>query len=137
MNKTYSEVMKLKTFEERFNYLKVNGAVGRETFGYDRILNQTLYTSGEWRKFRRDIIVRDQGCDLGIREREIGGPITVHHINPITLEDVLNRSSKIFDPENVICVSDLTHKAIHYSDERILMKDPIERTQNDTCPWKT
>lgn len=136
MNKSYSELMQLKTYEERFEYLKINGRVGEDTFGYDRYLNQVLYTSGEWRRFRRKIIVRDNGCDLGISDREIHGPITIHHINPITKEDVLNRSSKIFDLENVISTSDLTHKAIHYSNENILIKNPVERTINDTCPWK-
>lgn len=134
--RTYSELITLETFEERFNYLKLCGRVGDTTFGSNRLLNQILYKDKEWRKLRDDIILRDAGCDLGIPGREIFGPISVHHINPITVEDVINRAFKVFDPNNLICTSDLTHKAIHYSDENILMKDPIVRTKNDTCPWK-
>lgn len=124
------------TFEERFNYLKLEGRVGKETFGYDRYLNQILYKDKEWLRIRRDIIIRDDGCDLGIPGRGIHGKILVHHINPITVEDVLNRSPKVFDPDNLICTSLLTHNAIHYSDESILTLDPVERRPNDTCPWK-
>lgn len=135
--RTYSELMKLKTFEERFNYLKLDGKVGKETFGYDRILNQMLYKDPEWRKeVRPKIIKRDQGYDLGCRDREIGGSVLVHHIDPITVEDILRRDPKVFDPENLISTCLTTHNAIHYSDESILMKDPIERKPNDTCPWK-
>lgn len=136
MNKSYSEVMQLKTFEERFEYLKLNGVVGKETFGYDRILNQVLYKKSKWRRKRNDIIIRDNGCDLGIEGREIYGPVLVHHINPITIEDILNDHPKVYDDENLICVTRNTHNAIHYSDESILVKDPIERTPNDTCPWR-
>ena len=134
--RTYSELIKLNTFEERFDYLKLDGVVGQETFGNNRILNQILYKDPEWRRTRRDIIARDNGCDLGIEGREIYGPITVHHIEPITLEDVIKRAPKVFDPENLISSSDLTHKAVHYSNDEILPKDPIERKANDTCPWK-
>ena len=135
--RTYSELMKLKTFEERFNYLKLDGKVGKETFGYDRILNQMLYKDPVWRKdVRPTIIKRDQGYDLGCRDREIGGAVLVHHINPITVEDILRRDPKVFDPENLISTCLTTHNAIHYSDESILMKDPIVRKANDTCPWK-
>ena len=135
--RTYSELMKLKTFEERFNYLKLDGKVGKETFGYDRVLNQMLYKDPEWRKeVRPKIIKRDQGYDLGCRDREIGGSVLVHHIDPITVEDILRRDPKVFDPENLISTCLTTHNAIHYSDESILMKDPIERKPNDTCPWK-
>ena len=132
----YSEVLNYETYEERFNYLKLSGQVAKETFGSNRTLNQILYKDPEWRRTRDKIILRDGGCDLGIPGREIFGPISVHHINPITAEDVINRNYKVFDPNNLICTSDLTHKAIHYSDEHILLKDPIVRTKNDTCPWK-
>lgn len=128
--------MKLETFEERFNYLKLEGKVGEETFGNDRILNQILYKDPKWRSIRDDIIIRDNGCDLGIEGREIDGPVLVHHINPITVKDVIDRSPKVFDPDNLISTVLNTHNAIHYSDESILIKDPVARRANDTCPWK-
>lgn len=134
--RSYLEVLQYDTYEERFNYLKLGGQVAKETFGSNRKLNQILYKDQEWRKTRDDIILRDGGCDLGIPGREIFGPISVHHINPITVEDVINRAPKVFDHNNLICTSDLTHKAIHYSDEHILITDPVVRTKNDTCPWK-
>ena len=134
--KSYSELMRLKTFEERYQYLRIGGAVGAETFGYDRYLNQILYNSHDWRKFRNPIIIRDNGCDLACLDRELESRVIIHHINPITVEDVLNRDPKIFDPENVICVSHNTHQAIHYGDENLLYKNPVERKPNDTCPWK-
>lgn len=134
--KTYSEVIALPNFIERYRYLKIGGAIGEATFGFDRYLNQTLYRSTEWKRFRRDMIVRDMGCDLGIEDYEIIGKIMLHHINPITVEDILRRSPAIFDPENVICTSMNTHNAIHYGDESLLMLEPIERTKNDTCPWR-
>lgn len=136
MIKNYSELIKLHTYIERFNYLKLGGQVGMETFGYDRYLNQILYRSSEWKRFRRDIILRDNGCDLGSEGYEIYGKILVHHINPITVEDVINRKPIIFDPENVISCSLNTHNAIHYGDEELLVTDPVIRTKNDTCPWK-
>lgn len=136
-NRSYSEMLQYDTFEDRFNYLKLSGRVGDTTFGSNRMLNQILYKDPEWRRIRDQIILRDGGCDLGIPGREIGGPISVHHINPITVEDVVNRSHKVFDPNNLICVARLTHNAIHYSDDSILPKDPIVRTRNDTCPWKS
>ena len=135
-SRSYSELKKLKTFEERFNYLKLEGKVGEETFGNDRILNQLLYKDKEWLRKRDDIIIRDNGCDLGIEGREIDGPIIVHHINPITVQDVLDRSPNVFDDDNLISTVLNTHNAIHYSNEDILIKDPIRRTKNDTCPWK-
>lgn len=135
-SKSYSEMLQYDNFEDRFNYLKLSGRVGDTTFGSNRTLNQILYKDPEWRRTRDRIILRDQGCDLGISGREIYGPISVHHINPITVEDVVNRAPKVFDPNNLICTADLTHKAIHYSDDSILPKDPIVRSQNDTCPWK-
>lgn len=134
--KTYSELITLPTFRERFEYLKIGGTIGKETFGYDRYLNQILYKSDEWRSFRRDIIIRDNGKDLACEDYEVGSRAIVHHIDPITVEDVLNRHPKIFDPENVITTSLTTHNAIHYGDANLLILEPIERTMNDTCPWK-
>ena len=134
--KTYSELITLPTFEERYRYLRLEGDVGKETFGWDRYLNQVFYSSIEWKKFRRDIIVRDMGCDLGIEDREIGGLIYLHHIEPITVDDIVQRRACLLDPENVICTSFGTHNAIHYGDESLLTLSPIERTRNDTCPWK-
>lgn len=134
--KTYSELITLPTFEERYRYLRIRGYVGKETFGHDRYLNQILYTSSEWKSFRRKIILRDDGLDLGCEGFNIFGRILVHHINPITVEDVLNRSFKVFDPDNVICCSHNTHQAIHYGDESLLPLLPPERKPNDTCPWR-
>ena len=136
-NRCYSELITLPTFIERFRYLKLDGLVGMDTFGHDRWLNQVLYRSAEWKRFRNGIIVRDNGCDLGCEDRPIFGNILIHHINPLTIEDVLNRDPKIFDEENVICTQLITHNAIHYGDESILYQEPITRKPNDTCPWKT
>ena len=136
MIRTYSELITLPTFLERFNYLRLDGCVGAETFGYDRYLNQTLYRTAEWKRFRNKIIVRDNGCDLGCDGYEMFGKILVHHINPITVDDVLNRDPKIFDPDNVISTCLNTHNAIHYGDESLLITEPIERKPNDTCLWK-
>ena len=134
--RTYSELIKLKTFEERYRYLRLAGSVGEETFGWDRYFNQKFYSSQEWKRFRREIIIRDNGCDLGIEDREIDGLIMIHHIEPITVEDVVQRRACLLDPENAICVSRNTHNAIHYGDENLLVLQPIERTRNDTCPWR-
>lgn len=134
--KTYSEMIRFPTFIERYRYLKIDGIVGDETFGYERYMNQILYHSPEWRKFRRDIILRDNGCDLGIDGYEIIGKILIHHIEPITVRDIERRDSKIFDTENVISVSLNTHNAIHYGDETLLITTPITRTKFDTCPWR-
>ena len=134
--KSYSELMEIDNFIERFRYLKLDGVVGEETFGSHRWLNQILYQSPEWKEFRRDILIRDGCCDLGCEGFEIGTRATVHHINPITIEDVMNRRPAVFDPENVITVCDSTHKAIHYGDENLLYPGPVERTKNDTCPWR-
>lgn len=136
VSKSYLEMMQLPTFEERYEYLKIGGLVGEETFGYDRYLNQVLYRSQEWKRFRRDIILRDNGCDLGCDGYAIVGKILIHHINPITIEDVVNRNTCLFDPNNVISTSLSTHNAIHYSDAGLLTTGPIERIKNDTCPWK-
>ena len=134
--KCYTELSKLTTFNERFNYLKLDGIVGEETFGYDRILNQLLYKSKKWRKARDEVLIRDNGGDLGLEDYPINGRAIIHHMNPITVEDVLNDKPEIFDPEYLITVSNSTHNAIHFSNENNLQKDPIERTQNDTCLWK-
>lgn len=135
--KTYSELITIPSFIERFHYLKIGGIVGKETFGHDRYLNQILYNSYKWRRFRRDMIVRDNGLDLACDDYVIGGKIILHHINPITIEDIYNQSYCIFDPENVVCTSMDTHNAIHYGDMDLLMIEPIERRPNDTCPWRT
>ena len=134
--KCYTELNKLTTFNERFNYLKLDGIVGEETFGYDRILNQLLYKSKKRRKVRDEVLIRDNGGDLGLEDYPINGRAIIHHMNPITVEDVLNNKPEIFDPEYLITVSNSTHNAIHFSNENNLQKDPIERTQNDTCLWK-
>lgn len=134
--KTYSELITIPTFIERFEYLKIGGAVGAATFGHDRYLNQILYNSEEWKRFRREIIIRDNACDLACEDYEIPKYVIVHHINPITVEDVINRNPMIFDPENVVCTSLRTHNAIHYGDKDLLITEPIIRTPNDTCPWR-
>lgn len=136
MMKTYSELSKLKTFGERYRYLKLDGIVGSETFGYDRYINQQLYRSSEWRKTRDKVIIRDQGCDLGIPGREINKGAIIHHINPITVEQIVNNDPIVFDLDNLITVSDKTHNAIHYGDENKLYKEPITRKPNDTIPWR-
>lgn len=134
--KTYSELITLPTFEERFNYLKLGGKVGESTFGFDRYLNQNLYRSQEWKSVRNKVIIRDNGCDLACEGYEIYGKVLIHHINPITVEDIINRNPIIFDLENLITTVHNTHNAIHYGDENLLIKGPIERTKNDTIPWK-
>lgn len=134
--RTYSELITLPTFEERYRYLKLGGRVGEDTFGFDRYLNQIFYTSNEWRDVRDFVIIRDGGCDLGIPDREIHGRILVHHMNPIRQEDILRRSKFLLDPEYLICTIKNTHDAIHYGDESLLILAPIERTKNDTCPWR-
>ena len=134
--KSYSELIKIPTYKERFEYLKLNGIVGKDTFGYDRYLNQAFYNSPEWSRFRRDIIIRDNGCDLACEGYEIRGKIILHHINPLTHDDLINRREVLFDPENIICVTHNTHNAIHYGDANLLITGPIERTANDTCPWR-
>ena len=137
MNRTYSELITLPTFEERFKYLQLNGAVGRDTFGFDRYLNQYIYQrSQRWKSVRDKIIVRDNGCDLGVEGYSIYGRTIIHHMNPISVEDILSDRDWIFDPEFLICVSHRTHNAIHYGDESLLPQTLIERTKNDTCPWR-
>jgi len=134
--RTYSKLITLNTFEDRYRYLNLNGIVGKETFGFDRHLNQIIYKSDEWKHCRNEIIIRDNGCDLGCEGFNIHGRILIHHINPITVEDIINRNPKVFDPENLIVTSHNTHLAIHYGDESMLILAPIERTKNDTCPWR-
>lgn len=141
MNRTYSELITIPTFIDRLKYLKLDGQIGKETYGYDRYLNQTFYRSKEWRQFRHEIIVRDNGCDLGMNDEyySIRGLILIHHINPISVDDILDRNQLLFDPENVICVSKETHNAIHYGSEELISNlysiGPI-RFENDTSPWR-
>lgn len=134
--KSYSDLIRIPTFEERFKYLQLSGSVGKETFGFDRYLNQNFYRSVEWKRIRDEVIVRDNGCDLGIADRPIAGKILIHHINPITDKDIVNATNILLNPEYLICVSHMTHNAIHYGNEDLLIKDPVIRTKNDTCPWK-
>ena len=134
--RTYSELITLPTFEERFRYLKLNGSVGRETFGFDRYLNQVFYNSKRWKAARDYVIVRDNGCDLAMDGHEIYGKIYIHHMNPITLDDIIKESEFLIDPEYLISTIHNTHNAIHYGDESLLITTPIERSKNDTCPWR-
>lgn len=134
--KSYSEMIALPTFIERYRYLRLSGRVGEETFGYDRYLNQMLYKDPVWLRTRDKVIIRDNGCDLGMEGHQIYGKILVHHINPITKEDILRRDPCLFDLENLVCTIKNTHDAIHYGDESLLIIAPTIRTRNDTCPWK-
>lgn len=131
----YTELRQIPTFEERFEYLKLGGQVANETFGFDRWINQRFYKSSEWRKIRRDVILRDNGCDLGMEGYELQNGLYVHHMNPILPKDIVDASEWILNPEYLICVSGNTHRAIHYGDAGLLPKI-IERKPNDTCPWK-
>lgn len=135
MLKTYSELSKLKTYEDRFNYLKLDGLVGIETFGYDRYLNQILYKTREWKQTRDIVIIRDMGCDLGVEGHEIHGPVLIHHMNPITKEQIINRDPIIFDPEFLITTYHKTHNAIHYGDSSVIPNSYTERKANDTKLW--
>lgn len=137
MIRTYSELSKLKTFKERYEYLRLGGTVGADTFGFDRYLNQIFYRSMEWKSIRDFVIVRDNGCDLGIEGREIYGKILIHHMNPISAEDILKRSDLLLNPEYLISTILTTHNAIHYGDVNMLIDAPAERRKNDTCPWRT
>lgn len=135
--RTYSELSKLKTFRERYEYLKLDGTVGEETFGFDRYINQMFYKSEEWKRIRNYVITRDNGCDLGIQDRKIvDSVILVHHMNPITKEDIINKNEILLDPEYLITTIKPTHDAIHYGDESLLAEDLVVRSKNDTCPWK-
>ena len=132
----YSKLITIPSFEVRFRYLKLDGVVGKSTFGSERYLNQILYSSPEWKRLRNHIILRDNGCDLGMDGYDIYGRIIIHHLEPITVEDVVSGNPRVFDPENLVCVSHATHNAIHYGDENLIIGVPAERTKNDTCPWK-
>ena len=134
--KTYSELIKLPTFKERYNYLRLTGYVGEETFGFDRYLNQIFYRSQKWKSIRDYVIVRDNGCDLGVEGHEIFGKIIIHHMNPITIKDIEHESDFLLDPEFLITTIHNTHNAIHYGDEGLLIDEPLIRTRNDTCPWR-
>ena len=134
--KTYSELILLPTFEDRFRYLRLNGSVGKETFGFDRYMNQIFYRSQKWKSVRDYVIIRDNGCDLGVVGYEIHGRVLIHHMNPITLKDIERESEFLLDPEYLITTVHNTHNAIHFGDESLLVKAPIERTMYDTCPWR-
>lgn len=132
----YSELSRLATYEERFEYLRLDGKVGESTFGYDRYLNQVFYKSREWKSIKDHVIVRDNACDLGVEGYEIYGRVLIHHLNPITVKDIENMSGFLLDPEYLISTTLATHNAIHYGDESLLIRGPIVRMPNDTCPWK-
>lgn len=134
--RTYSELAQLPTFRERFEYLKLDGTIGEDTFGFDRYLNQIFYKSKEWAAVRREVIIRDNGCDLGMDGYEIRGKILIHHMNPIRQQDILMRSELLLNPEYLITTVLSTHNAIHYGDEKLLPIVPLERSRNDTCPWR-
>lgn len=134
--RSYSELIRFTTFQERYDYLKLDGRVGSETFGYDRYINQRFYRSAEWKHIRDQIIVRDNGCDLGIEGHSLHSRIYIHHINPMTVDDIDQGRRMILDPDNLICVSFDTHQAIHFGDASLLPKVPVERMPGDTCPWR-
>ena len=136
MLRTYSELSRLQTFRERFEYLRLDGIVGVETFGFDRYLNQVFYNSDEWKAVRKTVIIRDNGCDLGMDGYDIHGKIIVHHMNPFSIDDVVHRKAELLDPEFLISTVLNTHNAVHYGDESLLPSAPIVRTRNDTCPWR-
>lgn len=134
--RTYSELITLPTFEDRYRYLQLNGEVGKDTFGFDRYINQQFYKSKEWQRIRDEVIIRDNACDLGMEGYEIHGRIYVHHMNPIMVRDIQSNSDYLMNPEFLICTTHRTHNAIHYGNENLLARAPIERTKNDTCPWR-
>lgn len=136
MNKNYLMLLSIPTFEERLEYLKLDGRVGEDTFGFNRMFSQMFYKSPEWKQIRQKIVARDLGCDLGISDREIFGKILIHHINPITIDDISNSSDKLLNPNNLICVSNNTHQYIHYGIKRLEESLPPIRTRNDMCPWR-
>lgn len=136
MIRTYSELSKLTSYQDRFKYLKLDGAVGEATFGFDRYLNQLFYRSQRWKKIRDEVIVRDGGCDLGIEGYEIYKYAMIHHMNPITAKDIQDESEYLLNPEYLITTTQKTHNAIHYGNEDLLITMPVERTKNDTCPWR-
>ena len=134
--RTYSELITLPTFEERFKYLQLNGQVGESTFGFDRYMNQVFYRSQKWKSIRDFVIIRDCGCDLGVDGYDIHGKIIIHHMNPLSMRDIETESDFLLNPDFLICTTHNTHNAIHYGDENLLVTAPIERTKNDTCPWR-
>lgn len=134
--RTYSELIELSSFEDRYNYLKLDGQVGEDTFGFDRYLNQAFYRSKEWKRLRDKIILRDNGCDLGVEGHEIYGRVIIHHMNPISVHDIQDATEYLLNPEYLISTTHVTHNAIHYGDEKLLITGPIIRSKNDTCPWK-
>lgn len=134
--RTYRELRSLSTFEERFRYLQLKGVVGADTFGFDRWINQRFYRSVEWKRTRNNVIIRDNGCDLGDPDHPILGRIIIHHMNPIVLEDFNQNPEVLFDMDQLVCTSHNTHNAIHYGDENLLPKEWTPRQPNDTCPWK-
>lgn len=134
--RTYSELIALPTFEERFKYLQLNGQVGESTFGFDRYMNQVFYRSQKWKSIRDFVIIRDCGCDLGVEGYDIHGKIIIHHMNPLSMRDIETESDFLLNPDFLICTTHNTHNAIHYGDEKLLVTAPIERTKNDTCPWR-
>ena len=136
MKKSYTELCKLQTLEDRFDYLNQGNAVGDETFGYDRYLNQKFYSTPEWKRVRRNVITRDEGCDMAHPDYPIGGRVIVHHLNAITPQMILDRDPALFDMDNLVCVSHETHEAITYGSREMLPEDPVERTPHDTCPWR-
>lgn len=137
MIRSYTELSRLQTFEERFEYLRLDGEVGKDTFGFDRIFNQRFYSSMDWKRIRDKVIIRDNGCDLGVEGHGIYGQrIVIHHLNPISLEDLEYRTEILLNPEYLITTIHSTHNAIHYGDIDLIVRAPIERTKNDTCPWK-
>lgn len=136
MSRSYSELITLKTYEERLEYLRLNGKVSEMTFGGNRYFNQRLYNSPEWKRVRRNVILRDNGCDLGCPDRQIFGKVLIHHLEPITIEDLRNGAERVFDPENLICVSSETHNDIHYGYKSPAPPVVMERKENDTAPWR-
>lgn len=135
--RTYSELILLPTFEERFEYLRLKGKIGEDTFGFDRWINQNFYRSKEWKRIRDQIILRDNGCDLGILDREIYGKAIIHHMNPVSVQDIIDATEYLLNPEFLICTTLDTHNAIHYGDASgVLRTNPVERKPNDTCSWR-
>ena len=134
--RTYSDLIQLPTYKERFEYLKLLGEVGKDTFGFDRYLNQSFYKSPLWRKIRNEVILRDNGCDLAHPDFPIAGKIIIHHMNPVDTDDIVYQREVLLNPDYLVCVSHATHNAIHYGDVELLPSDPIERKPNDTCPWR-
>lgn len=134
--RTYSELIKLLTLAERFDYLKLGGVIGEDTFGFERYLNQNFYRSAVWKKIRNQVIIRDNGCEMGLEDYPISGRIIIHHMNPVDSDDIIHQRDILLNPEFLICVGNQTHNAIHYGSIDLLPQDPIERKPNDTCPWK-